>query len=273
VNPTARALGGRFSFPALPEGNYVFHSDRINDQEGRSVVFVAEAKIHGQQQAIALSAVKTAMINGRVLLPPGVDPATPISLQIGADPRFDTIALGPSPAAGTNKYRTIRFLAWPGENGIVVRVHTPGLYLKAIRLGGIDITDASVSVANGADLDDLEVELTGVAQTLSGRVSTPSAIDGLVDDFAVVVFPVDRRLWASTRRTAIVRIDQHGEFAIASLPPGTYLAAVVPVTNGSGVRNPEFLESLQGVSQVFSLPEGAKADLVLTPMRRRKPGP
>jgi hypothetical protein len=266
VQPKAIVFDGRFSFPALPEGAYTFHSDTIKDAEGRSVVFLADAYIDGQEStrvSVSLSGIRTGAITGTVRLPRGVTLAESLSVQIGANPRFDTKSMGPSPPVRIDKNHTFRFLVWPGLNRIVARVENRGLYVKAIWLGGVDITDEAVTVNDGIDLEGLELELTDVTQTLSGRVTIQSGSEELVEDLAVVVFPVDRHLWASNRRTALAPLDKRGEFNVRSLPPGAYAAAVVPFRSGLSFRDPGFLESVQNTAQVLSLSEGATVTLVL----------
>jgi hypothetical protein len=171
--------------------------------------------------------------------------------------------MGPSPAVEIERNQTFRFWAWPGPNGIVARVHNPGLYIKAIRLGGVDVTDEPVRISDGIDVEGVEVEITDVFQTLSGKVAARSDSDELIEDLAVIVFPVDRDLWTSGRRTALARVGKNGEFIVSALPPGTYAAAVLPFNDGLSLRDPRLLESLQDKAQTVSLPEGGTASVVL----------
>lgn len=265
VQPKADVFDGRFSFPALPEGAYVFRSDARKDADDRSVVFLGDAyveRVDKQPTTVVLSAVRTGAITGTVRLPRDVKPAEPLSLQVGANPQFDTTSMGPSRAVAIDKNQRFRFLAWPGPNRIQARVETRGLYVKAIWLAGVDIADEVVTIRDGADVEGLEIELTDVTQTITGKVATRPDSGELVEDLAVVVFPVDRQLWASNRRTALVQVDQRGDFAVKSLPPGSYNAAVVSFSSGLSFRDPTFLESLDN-TQPVSLREGGTASLVL----------
>ncbi len=264
VQPKAVVLDGRFSFPTLYEGAYTFRSDVLKDAAGRSVVFLGEAYITGQDVTpVTMSAIRTGAIAGSVRVPRVLNLAESLSVQIGADPQFDTRSLGPSPSVKIDRSLKFKIVAWPGANRIRARVENPGLYVKAIWLGGVDITDEVVTISDGVDLEGLELELTNINQTLSGRVASRADSDELVEDFAVVVFPVGRQLWGSPRRTVIAPVDQQGEFIVKSLPSGTYSVAMVPFSSAMNVRDPLFLEALQNTAQVVTLSEGSSAKVLL----------
>jgi hypothetical protein len=227
------------------------------------VVFVEEAYVEaGPPAKVALRAIRATAISGIVRLPATVKRSASTSIRIRAHPHFDTKFLGPSPSVEVAPNLTFKFWAWPGKNEIVVQIQQPGLYVKALRLGGVDVTDEGVMVRDGADATGLEVELADVGQTLSGRVSQPAGVE-MFEDLAVVVFPVDRGQWQSVRRTALARVDKKGEFVVRSLPPGAYVAAAVLYNDGLNYRDPKFLESIQVAAEVVSLSEGGTASLVL----------
>jgi hypothetical protein len=204
VAQKSRVAVDRFSFAWLPEGSYTFHSELTKDESGRSTVFAAQAFIEGTTPAkVTLLPIRTAIIKGSVILPAGWTSPTPPSLQIGADPRFDTATLGPSTAVQVEGGLTFKFSAWPGKNAIVVRVQTPSLYVKAIRLRGNDITDEAVDILDGQDIEDVEVELTDVSQTVTGSIAANSDANTVPQDTVVVVFPAERDARASRRRVAV----------------------------------------------------------------------
>jgi hypothetical protein len=263
VQSRCTAVSGLCFFSLLPEGAYTFHSDPVKDADGRAVVFVEDAYVEaGPPAKVALRAIRATAISGIVRLPATVKRSASTSIRIRAHPHFDTKFLGPSPSVEVAPNLTFKFWAWPGKNEIVVQIQQPGLYVKALRLGGVDVTDEGVMVRDGADATGLEVELADVGQTLSGRVSQPAGVE-MFEDLAVVVFPVDRGQWQSVRRTALARVDKKGEFVVRSLPPGAYVAAAVLYNDGLNYRDPKFLESIQVAAEVVSLSEGGTASLVL----------
>jgi hypothetical protein len=263
VQPKALVFGGRFSFPLLAEGAYTFRSDVTNGTDGRPVVFLADATIDGQDPVmVTLSAMRVGTITGTVRLPRDFkQPA--LSLQVWATPQFDTRTAGALSPVKTSKDNTFKLMAWPGPNRIQVRVDNPGLFVKAIWLRGVDVADDTVAVGNGVDLDGMEIDLTDVTQVLTGRVTIPLDGDEPLEDLAVVVFPIERRLRNSVRRTALVRVDQRGEFSVRSLPPGTYAAVAVPFTSGVRLSDHRFLESVENTAQTVSLGAGGKASVTL----------
>lgn len=266
LEPQTIASQGRFSFPSLPEGAYTFYSDPVRDSAGRVTVFFTEAQVHAQSQqptAVALRPIRASVVSGTVRLPPDVTLNGPPAVTVGAQPRFDSRVLGPSPSVSTDKESRFSFMAWPGPNGIHATVRTPGLYVKAIRLNGIDVTDEGISVRDGTNVDGVDIELTRTTQTLSGSVAKSPKSNEVLEDLAVVVFPTDRQLWRSIRRTSLARVDKNGEFTLKAIPPGTYAAAVVSAGVMFNVRDPRLLEPLLDTAKVITLSSGETATVAL----------
>jgi protocatechuate 3,4-dioxygenase beta subunit len=145
----------------------------------------------------------------------------------------------------------------------VVRVeHLPaGWALKAVRVDGIDVTDSGFEIRR-ADVTDAEVIIaraTEIAGTIVDGKGQPAG------DRTVIVFPDDSKRWSGymNRYVTSARAAQDGTFRIAAMPPGTYLAAVVPATDDAEWMAPENLERLRPAATKFILVEGEKKTLRL----------
>ena len=110
-----------------------------------------------------------------------------------------------------------------------------GWALKNVSINGLDVTDAPFDFKSGSNvtgavitLTDKLTEITGMAKDSRGQQ---------ISDYVVVAFAEDRRFWgAQSRYVQTTRPNQNGTFSMKGLPPGRYLAAVVPSLE-SGLQN------------------------------------
>ncbi len=104
--------------------------------------------------------------------------------------------------------------------------------------------------------------MSGLVVTLTDRLTeiTGSVHDGRgqpVGDYVLVAFSEDAKLWgAQSRFVQATRPNQNGTFSIKGLPPGRYLAAVVPSLENGLQNDPAVLEQLRPRAHSFSLAEG-----------------
>ena len=138
----------------------------------------------------------------------------------------------------------------------------PGWTLKSVTLDGIDITDAAYDFKPGHNVTGVVVTLTDRLTELTGAVR-----DGRgqpLADYVLVVFSEDTKLWgAQSRYVQTTRPNQNGTFSIKGLPPGRYLAAVVPALENGMQNDPAVLEQLRPGARVVSLADGQTLNLNL----------
>ena len=85
-----------------------------------------------------------------------------------------------------------------------------------------------------------------------------------VADYVLVAFPEDPKLWVpQSRFVQTTRPNQNDTFSIKGLPPGRYLAAVVPSLETGLQNDPALLQQLRPQAQSFSLAEGQMLNLHL----------
>jgi hypothetical protein len=143
----------------------------------------------------------------------------------------------------------------PGRTRLHMFGTPPGWDVKAVRSGGIDVTDVGLDVKPNEDLTNIEIELTNRVTEITGRVTDERG--EAVKDYAVVIFAGDRQRWGShSRSVRTARSDQDGRFKIGGLPSGEYFAYAVDFLEPGQERNLEFLDGIQTMATPFALGEG-----------------
>jgi hypothetical protein len=148
----------------------------------------------------------------------------------------------------------------------------PGRYVARVSRAAGYPTVKSVMV-NGADVIDLpfSVESTDINGVVFTLVDTPMAtLSGSLvggrspsaPDLSVIVFPVDRKYWvepfAASQRFRSTPISRGGSYALAALPAGEYLVAVVPDDATVDWIDPAKLDGLSRTAQHVQLADGDK---------------
>jgi len=150
----------------------------------------------------------------------------------------------------------------PGRTRLFVFGTPPEWDLKAVRFGGVDVTDTGLDVKPNEDLTGIEIELTNRATETTGLATDQRGEP--VRDYAVVVFARDPRKWTPhSRSVRTARSDQEGRFRIGGLPSGDYFAYAVEYTEPGQERDVEFLDRIQTLATRFTLDEGETRTLSL----------
>jgi hypothetical protein len=114
---------------------------------------------------------------------------------------------------------------------------------QAALVGGRDASVVPIDFESG-DLNGVTIVFTDRATELSGQVTG----DGALDSMSVLVFPSESAAWVgygnSSRRFATTRVDKDGNYKVANLPAGQYLAVALPDKMMNDWQNPKFLEAL-----------------------------
>lgn len=127
--------------------------------------------------------------------------------------------------------------------------------LKAVRFGGVDITDRPTDLAAEPRARRLEIVLTDHIARPIARVTNP---DGTPTRRArVVLFPADSTRWSGPRGFTLAReIDGDGRVTLAAVAPGEYLLAAV---NGADemalLQDPQRIESIAPLARRVTIAE------------------
>jgi protocatechuate 3,4-dioxygenase beta subunit len=169
------------------------------------------------------------------------------------------IGSGGSPLPVNDDF-TFAMKTTPGRMSI--QATTSGWLLKAVRVNGRDATDTDLDVG-AQGLSDVEIELTNRLQEVSGTVTDSSGMP--VADATVLLFAQDRSRWTAPllRYEKRIRPNAKGEFAVSTLPPGTYYAVAIDRTDTIEGQDPDFLERLSRYASAFALTVGEHRTLTL----------
>jgi hypothetical protein len=214
-------------------------------------------------------------IVGRVVIAEGTPPALP-AIRIQAQPAERSLMLGSPPSATSTAdgQFTLNDLFGPlllrgfpqgGSPG-----NTPGYTLKAVMLGGTDITDTAVEFKSEHSRH-LEIVLTTRASTLEGAVTDDNGAPA--DDVMVVIIPEDKNSWrVGSPRLRMAALQKEGRFSAPRVLAGRYHVIAVPREGFflSPETSPEVFEQLvkDATSVVLNEDETRSVDLrVVRPAR------
>ena len=151
----------------------------------------------------------------------------------------------------------------PGRTRLLVIGMPPEWDMKAVRVGGVDVTDAGIDVKPAEDLSGLEIELTDRINETIGLVTNER--NEPVKDYLVVIFSKDRQKWSpQSRAVRSVRSDQDGRFTVGGLPSGEYFAYATDFIEPGQEHDVEFLDRIQPLATRFLLGDGETHTVNLT---------
>ena len=127
---------------------------------------------------------------------------------------------------------------------------------------GREVTDTIFDPRNGDSVTGVQVVVSDRVTTVSGQVTDDKGAASV--DGTVLVFSSDSSQWAEDSRfVQAARPDQEGKYQIRGLPPGDYLAAAIDYVEDGMWNDPEYLESIRGLGQRFTLGEADTHALML----------
>ncbi len=267
---------GSFQLTNVPPGEYVLDvQQRPQSLRNQGNMDLSQLEFASMPLSVAGGDID----NFTVVTTPGVTVSGRVAYQGQAAPKSNLQVTAVPPSGGPSPIgMLINAKALGGgrvdENGAfelrglagpqMIRVQglPTGWALKSITVDGVDVTNAPFDFKPGNNV-------TGLLITLTDRLSeiTGSVRDGRgqpVADYVLVAFSEDTKLWgAQSRYVQTTRPNQNGTFSIKGLPPGRYLAAVVPALENGLQNDPAVLEQLRARARNFSLAEGQTLNLNL----------
>lgn len=262
---------GTFDLLGIPPGNYTIEVEPLRTQP--DVEFASfPIRVEGHDVTDLMIAMKAgATITGRVVWEGRSPPpfATQRITPVAADPKMTaTMQMSHGGGPGNGTVDAMGNFSIVGVHGQVVfhtffTGRTEPWTLKAVRIGGADITDVGYNVTG--DIDGLEVVMTDretrVSGTAMGERNQPAT------DYVVVVLPSEERAGVNPIRfIQTARPDQQGRYQVKGLPPGRYVAAAFEALTSDGHFNPAFQTRMRSTATPFTLAEGQQLvlDLPLT---------
>ena len=269
---------GSFQLTNVPPGDYVLDvQQRPQMMRGMQDINLSQLEFASMPVSVSggdidnLTIVTTpgVTVSGRVAYQGQGAPKATQSMQVIAVPPSG----GPSPigmllnakALGGGRVgqdNTFELRGIAGPQMLRVQGVPPGWTLKSITMDGIDITDAAYDFKPGNNMTGLVVTITDRVTDVTGAVR--DARGQPATDYVLVAFSEDTKLWGpQSRYVQTTRPNQNGTFSIKGLPPGRYLAAVVPALENGLQNDPAVLEQLRPRAQSFSLSDGQMLNLNL----------
>jgi len=261
---------GSFTVPGVPPGSYslvLLSGGAMGPgRAGEAEMAVVPVTVSGSDiSGVTLMTSKGGRATGRIVLegdPAGLSPA---DLRVGSVPVGDEVAMAQmgTPPGRVGDDWTFELTGLFGARVLTVLGLGARWRLKAVYLGGADITDTGFEVRGAQSLSGLEVVLTNQPTEISGTVS--DAKGRPVKDYVVLIFAEDEARWThpTLRYTMVSRPDQDGRYAAQNLPPGRYLAVALDYLEEGTASDPSLLESLRSRATPVHLGDGERKVLAL----------
>jgi hypothetical protein len=252
---TARmtAVAGTFSLPAVSPGHYRAEV-HTRTHWGRTEIYVGD----GDVTTADISLQPTLTLAGRLEFDRGAGTRTPTLASLVVRLVDADDADRPAGLAATIRNDgsfEIRGIA-PGRY-LVAATDPEGWRLKSAVIGGRDAADIPIEIQPDTRVADAVVTFTNRATEVTGRLQAAGGRP--VSEYFVVIFPADRSLWMrGSRRNAVTRPGTDGQFVVAGLPPGAYIASLAAGVNDLELGDRAFFEALVDRGVKFTLADGEK---------------
>jgi hypothetical protein len=268
---------GSFVVANVAPGDYVVEARPMMMGPGRrgedepEVAFTTLSVAGEDVTGVSLIGTNGTSIRGRVTLQPaaaasGVKPSEISVSAMAQDADAPMMFLGRESRDGVNDDWSFEVRAV--QSPILLRTFRlpAGYTLKAVLVGGQDVTDRGIAFKPGEAVNGVEVVISASSSSLSGGVTDD---DGkAVPDYAVVVYAEDREHWGfMSRHIKLARPDQQGAYQVKDLPAGRYLAVAVEAVETGEESDPAMLERLRPLATAFSIAEGEQRALNLKLVR------
>ena len=271
---TGRAeADGSFSISNVPPGRYVAIA-RSGGRSGEPRTGMQSIVVNGQnidgltltlQSGVTMSGIITVESSGT---PAPADYSTfridapdvnPLPVGGGGGGRGAGPGAGGGRAEKNGTFQITNLL--PGQH--YVRITGGGVQgqgqaqwtLKAITVGGQDVTDSAVDLKPGQNVDNVTIILTDRTTEISGTVR--DARNAGMPAISVIAYSSDAAHWRpQSRRIQSVRTDASGAFRIRNLPPGDYLLVATDDVEQGEWFDPAYLQSVSPRGTRIAINEG-----------------
>ncbi len=261
---------GTFTISNVVPGNYIARAMSPPRNAGMIASSVSQADVTvsgGDIEGLRLSPVELVTVRGRVIVnPASTETLQPNQFRVTARPKSPAEAMmGMGPPEAVKEDSTFELKMLPGIQFVQLLpfASATNWQMKAIRVGGLDVTDTGIDARSGEAIDDLEIEVTGQVPVVSGTVTTSKGT--AATDYTVIAFAQDPTVWAAQApgRIGTTRPDQQGGFEIKSLRPGSYFIVAVEYVEQGQWTDPDYLETLRPQATQLTLGEADTKRLTL----------
>jgi hypothetical protein len=255
-------VNGRFTFPAVPSGDYTL---KVTSR-GQPMYWAEVPLLVGQHDigGIAVTLQNGLRISGRVAFEgQSRAPSTSSlgSIAVAVEPADNVSPIPGRFAATFDSSGQFTTDGLPGGRYFLRVNGSPAKWMfKSAMYNGRDLTDAPLELST-ADAAGVVLTFTDRWTSLSGIVSArQGAAFGTGVEATVLVFPIDPESWRdiglNSRRIRSATTGKNGEFSFPSFPTGDYYAVAVPDEYAADWRDPAFMQALTRVATRVSVDEG-----------------
>ena len=252
---------GTFTVSGLAPGTYTLRAQRMGGPGEGPETAMATITVTGDDISdVSLVGAKPSMLTGRIVVDSAAATSLPRPLMISAFPAsFGGVPAPPPPPATVGDDFMFVIRSTPGVMRLTLgggfNAPPTGWSVRAIRLNGVDVTDAGIEFKPNEDINGVEVELTNKLTTISGLVKNSRGEAS--KDYTAIVFAQDKEKWTGNARyQSMARPDQDGRFKISGLPPGEYYIIAIDRVEPGQSGDPDFLEGIRSRATPLSLREG-----------------
>lgn len=209
----------------------------------------------GDDTSVTLTLGPGARIAGRVVF----DGST-------APPAFTTVRLGvrgvgpdsavPPPGL-SNGPTTVKGDGSFELNGVIGTIELQtvsplrGWTLRAVKYGDRDLLEDPLTLTGTEDIAGVQMLFTDQLATLSGTVVDDKG--RLSPGCTIALFPEDGKVRVESRRTRLLRADQHARFSLADLLAGAYLVTATPDVDAAVWLHEDSLSRLRTIAAPVTL--------------------
>jgi hypothetical protein len=264
---------GTFTMNAVPPGDYLLEL-RISTnvltpsvppaprtEYGRARVVVAGSDVTG----VMIQASAGATVSGQVVFDGGAPPPkSAMTVTAAAAPTFVYVTSPPTgPPAQVGADGTFVLTGVFGDRVFRVGGQPTGWVLKAVYVGGRDMTDTPVSVEGREQIAGVQIVLTDRVTHVTGTIKDER--DQPADSAYILILPDDpARLTPGSRFQRMAMVRAGTPLKIDGLPPGDYIAlALKSIPRDFDPWDPESFEYARKAGTRFSLREAETRDLTL----------
>jgi hypothetical protein len=272
---------GSFRIANVPPGGYLAIA-RSGGRQNEMRIALQPIAVNGQNiGGLALMLQPEIALSGNIVVESSGTPAPTDYSAFRIDaPEVNPLPIGGGPAGGRGGGTNGRAAAngsfsipnlVPGRH--YVRITGQGLTqgmttatrwnLKAVLVGGADVTDTGVELKPGENVDNVTILLTDRSTTVSGTVRDASSQPAAA--LSVIAFSTDPQYWnAQSRYIQAGRTDQNGMYTLRGLPPGDYFVLVTDNVEQGEWFDPAFLDQARQGATRISINEGEQKTLDLS---------
>ena len=266
------AADGTFRLSSVPPGEYVLEVQQRPMQPGAlqngfaGLEFASvPLSVSGNIDNFTVVTTTGVSLSGRVVYEGQSSPRATLQVTTAGGDGTPVLRAMAGRALGGGRVRTDGTFELQGLYGpLMLRVEgvPAGWALKNVSVNGLDVTDSPFDFKSGSNVTGAVITLTDRITEITGMVNDSRGQQ--ISDYVLVAFPEDRRFWgAQSRYVQTTRPNQNGTFSMKGLPPGRYLAAVVPSLENGLQNDPALLEKLRAQARSFALAEAEKLNLNL----------